>query len=371
MTTGATTQLTKLPVPVINDPSQITALSNLDPQQLAQARQFAQQIDPDQGTSITMFGSAPQREVGKVTDPILKKVATKDVGAAGEVLGALVENVRSLDPSALAKGESFLGSLPIIGPLFSRLRRIISQYESIYRKIEQITVQLETAQAQMMTDVRQLDMLKKKNFENYQQLMLYIAAGELKLEELRDLHGAMLAEVPDGDVMASQKVASLLKVIERLEMRVHDLKLTAMIAVQTVPQIELVQSSDEALADKIQSSILNTIPIWKNQLVIAISLYNQKKALELQRAVTQTTNDLLTQNAQMLRQGTVEVAREVQRGIVEIETLRTVNSNLIGTIEDTLTIQAEGRAKRIAVEQELQSMQRDLAGALVRAQSIR
>jgi uncharacterized protein YaaN involved in tellurite resistance len=208
--------------------------------------------------------------------------------------------------------------------------------------------------------------LYRENLADYRETLVHVHAGEIKLGELRAERAASEARAArEGSLAAAQEARDAAGLISRLERRVHDLKLTAMIALQTAPQIRLVQSSDQTLVEKIQSSILTTIPLWKNQVVIAISLLNQRKALELQRAVTDTTNELLTRNGQVLQQGVTGIARESERGLVELATLQDVNDCLIATIQETLQIQEEGRRERREVEHQLQRLQLQLKDALI------
>ncbi|HEY9595650.1 MAG TPA: toxic anion resistance protein, partial [Spirochaetia bacterium] len=204
--------------------------------------------------------------------------------------------------------------------------------------------------------------LYEKNLDYLKELDIFIAAGQMKLAELREKTLVELQQRAETtkDPMDAQRLQDFNQFLDRFEKKLHDLKLSRMIAIQTAPQVRLIQGADQLLVEKIQSSLLSTIPLWKNQIVIAISIFRQKKAVELQKEVTKTTNELLARNAEMLKQGTAEVVRESERGIVEIETLQKVNGDLIATIEETLRIQAEGRAKRSAAEGELVKMEGEL-----------
>ena len=217
-----------------------------------------------------------------------------------------------------------------------------------------------------MKDITLLDGLYAKNLDYLRELSVYIAAGQMKLSELREktLPELQAKAEASKDPMDAQRMQDFNQFLDRFDKKLYDLKLTRMVSIQTAPQVRLIQNSDQLLVEKIQSSILNTIPLWKNQIVIAISLFRQKKALDLQKEVTKTTNELLSKNSEMLKQGTVEVARESERGIVEIETLQKVNTDLISTIEETLRIQEEGRTKRQQAEGELARMEGELKARL-------
>ena len=351
--------------------TQIDALKYLTPQELQQAQQLAQALDIHDSMAVTSFAAKPQKEMTSLTDPIMKMVTTKDAGAAGEVLTDLMTQVKVLNAGSFAaQSESWATQLPIVGGWFSKVEHFISEYEKIGAKIDHIVIELDTTKNTLNRDVALLDQLYAQNTAFFRQLLTYIAAGELKLQELKPEQekSAQQAQASNDPVLA-QQVADMGNAISRLERRVYDLKLTAMIALQTAPQIRLVQNGDQALVEKIQTSLLTTIPLWKNQVIIAITLFDQKKGLELQRAVTDTTNELLLKNAEMLQQGTAAVARETERGIVEIQTLHTVNDKLIATIEEALQIQAEGRQKRQEAEGQLEQMQKDLQAKLTQIPS--
>jgi uncharacterized protein YaaN involved in tellurite resistance len=348
----------------VSQKADIQALDQLTPAERQEANQLAQNLNVSDALAVTAFGVKPQRDMSALTDPVMKLVMTKDSGAAGEVLTSLLEEIRTLDAGSLAtQTERALSKLPLVGWMFDKLRQFVSRYEKIGTKIDRITVELDKAKNVLTRDITMLEKLYEQNSGFFRQLLTYIAAGELKLDAL---HGERAGKLPDAaaDPVATQRSADLATAAARLERRVHDLKLTAMISLQSAPQLRLVQAGNQALVEKIQSSILTTIPLWKNQIIIAIALFDQQKGLALQQQVAKTTNELLTKNAEMLQQGTTGVAREVQRGVVEIETLRDVNQKLIHTIEETLEIQAEGQRKRRVVEAELGNLQSDLRKAL-------
>ena len=359
-------------VPAAGTGGEIQALKHLQPAEVQLAQEIAQGLDVRDALAISAFGVRPQTEMSALTDPILKMIATKDTGAAGEALSALIVQVKALDAGSLGNlTESVLARLPGVGWSFSKVQQYRARQERVGVKIDRIVVQLEKTRFALSRDVALLDQLYGQNTACLRGLLVHIAAGEMALEALR-AEGAALAAA-DGaahDPLQAQAIADQGNTIARLERRVHDMKLAAMVSLQTAPQIRLIQNSDQSLTEKIQSSILTTIPLWKNQVVLAIALFDQKKAAILQRRVAETTNEMLRRNAQTLHQGTTEVAREAERGIVEIETLRTVNDELIHTIEDSLQIQEEGRRKRQEAEGQLQQMQAELRAALVAAREM-
>jgi uncharacterized protein YaaN involved in tellurite resistance len=226
---------------------------------------------------------------------------------------------------------------------------------------------LDRAKLQLIRDITTLDTMYEKNLDYLKQLDIYIMAGSLKLKDLNDKVMPELKEKAQrtGDAMDAQRVKDMAELISRFEKKIHDLKLSRMIAIQSAPQIRLIQNNDQTLVEKIQSSIMNTIPLWKNQIAIAITMLRQQSALRLQRDVTNATNNLLARNSEMLKTSSIDIARENERGIVDIETLKKVNEDLIITLEETLKIQQEGREKRAQVEIELKTMENDIKNKLM------
>ena len=239
-------------------------------------------------------------------------------------------------------------------------------YEKVSVQVEKVKTSLQKARMLMMKDVTMLDTLFAKNLEYFKTLELYIRAGEEKMQEMREVTLPKLRAqaAASSDPMVAQVVSDFESFVERFEKKVHDLKISKTISIQTAPQIRLIQHNDKVLIDRVQSAIYNSIPLWKNQMVIALGLANQKKVLEVQHSVNEMTNDLLRKNAEMLKIGTIKTAKESERSIVDIETVRKVNDDLVTTIEETLKIQQEGRAKRRAAETELVELEGRLKKAL-------
>lgn len=360
------------PTPVIDIPSEppgpspIDALKYLSAEELAQAKQIAASLNVNDTLAVTSFAAKPQKELSSLTDPIMKQVMTKDTGVAGEALTELMAQVKRLNADSFAQqAESWITKVPVVGGMFSNVQQFISQYEKIGVKIDRITAELDKSRMVLNRDIVLLDQLYDQNRGYFRNLLTYIAAGELKLQELGPQHIKLAEQArASNDPVLAQQANDLRNAISRLERRVYDLKLASIISLQTAPQIRLVQNGNQSLVEKIQTSLLTTIPLWKNQIIIAITLFDQKKGLELQRSVTDTTNELLLKNAEMLKMGTTEVARETERGIVELETLQKVNQQLIETIEETIQIQEQGRQKRQAAESQLEQMQKDLHAKL-------
>jgi uncharacterized protein YaaN involved in tellurite resistance len=341
------------------------AAGPLSPEEQARAGEIARQIDVSDAQSVIQYGLPAQSRIATFADSLLGDVRNKDAGTGGEALGDLLKKVRELDIDALA--PSGKGRIPIVGRFSNAFNRFATKYQKVAGSIDRIVDALERARMALLKDMTVLDKMFELNLEYLKQLDVYIAAGEQVLDEM---HTRRLPELEveartSQDPMAAQRFADLQQSVTRFERRLHDLKLTRTIAVQTAPQIRLIQGSDHDLVEKIQSSILTTVPLWKNQIVIAISLYRQQKALELQKSVTETTNELLAKNAELLREGQAKVGREVERGIVDVETLRKVNADLIATLEETIRIQDEGRQRRLAAEGEIVQLQGDLKRKLI------
>ena len=263
--------------------------------------------------------------------------------------------------------DSFTDKIPFLKTASRSLKKFVQRYEDLEVQIGRIEGELDKARMQMLKDVAMFDGLYEKNLEYFQELQIYIAAGEEKLKELREetLPNLRRQAQEKGDPMSAQLVSDFEDTVNRFEKKVHDLKLSKTIAIQTAPQIRLIQNNDKVLIDKIQTAILSTIPLWKSQIVIALGLHNQEKTLKIQREVTDTTNRLLEKNSELLRQNTVGTAKEAERGIADLETLKKVNSNLIATIEDTIKIQREGRAARQNAEAELVQIEERLKQTLL------
>ena len=299
---------------------------------------------------------------------MLSQVRTKDSGQVGELLQGLVSQVKGYNPEHGSSAGSFLKKIPLVGSLVEKAEDVKEGYTKLSVQVDRIQGGLEQAKLKMMKDIALFDNLYEQNLAYFKNLQLYIQAGEEKLKEMQEVTLPKLRAQAEasGDPMAVQVVADFEGSVQRFEKKVHDLKVSKTIAIQTAPQIRLIQNNDKALVDRVQTAIYNTIPLWKNQMVIALGLKAQQDTLRLQQAVTNTTNELLKRNAEMLKQNTVEVAKENERSIVDIETVREVNEKLISTIEETLRIQQEGRSKRAAAEQELVQIEGRLRDTLMK-----
>ena len=340
------------------------AVEELTPAERAEVEKIKEGLDLTDSAAIVDFGTAAQKNIADFSDSILCNVRAKDSGYVGELLGELLTNVKSFEPKSSDGG--FLKKLPLVSSLVGKAETMMQGYEKVSVQVEKVKTSLQKARMLMMKDVTMLDTLFVKNLEYFKTLELYIRAGEEKMQEMREVTLPKLRAqaAASSDPMAAQVVSDFESSVERFEKKVHDLKISKTISIQTAPQIRLIQNNDKVLIDRVQSAIYNSIPLWKNQMVIALGLANQKKVLEMQHSVNEMTNDLLKKNAEMLKIGTIETAKENERSIVDIETVRKVNDDLVTTIEETLKIQQEGRAKRRAAEAELVELEGRLKKAL-------
>ncbi|MFC1669635.1 toxic anion resistance protein [Spirochaetota bacterium] len=347
------------------EPEKDLSLDKLSTDEKKKVEEIANSIDIFDSQGIIQYGVGTQSNISSFADNILTQVKSKDTGFVGDTLTDLMLTVRDLDVDSLSSGSG-LSKIPIIGSLFRGVQKFIAKYQAISTHIEEITDELAKARMQLLKDITMLDALYEKNLDYLKELDLHILAGEVKLKEIEEKILPELKQKAEQsqDTLDAQRVQDISQMVNRFEKKLHDLKLSRMVSLQTLPQIRLIQGNDQTLVEKIQSSILNTIPLWKNQIVIAIGLFRQKKALELQKEVSDTTNELLKKNAELLKDSSIEIAKESERGIVEIDTLKVVHQNLIDTIDETLKIQAEGSVKRKEAETELTKIEGELKDKL-------
>ncbi len=336
----------------------------LTPEERKQVDAIKEGFDITDSSQALQFGNAAQKNLADFSDSILAQVRTKDSGYVGELLTDLSTKI---DEFSQNETKGFMKKLPIIGKLVNKADGLVSAYDKLSVKVDKIQSELEKSKLAMMKDIIMFDSLYDKNLEYFKSLQLYIQAGEEKLSELRTItlpkHRQEAAV--SSDPMAGQVVADFENTVDRFEKKVHDLKLSKTIAIQTAPQLRLIQNNDRMLVERVQSAIYNAIPLWKNQIIIALGLSRQQQLLKTQRAINDTTNELLRKNAEMLKINSIETAKENDRSIVDIETVRKVNEDLITTIEETIQIQRDGRAKRQSAEQELQQLEERLKNTLL------
>ena len=340
--------------------------SMLSEEQKQMVSEFVEKIDLRNSNAILQYGAGTQKKMADFSEKALENVRTKDMGEIGDMITDLVVELKSFDVEEEEKG---------IGAFFkkraNKLTALKAKYDKTEVNVNKITTALEAHQIQLIKDTQMLDRMYEMNLNYFKELSMYILAGKKKLQIARDTELVELREkaqrsgLPE-DAQAAKDYEGL---IDRFEKKLHDLELTRTIALQTAPQIRLVQGSDTVMAEKIQSTIVNTIPLWKSQMVIALGVEHSTQAAEAQRAVTDMTNELLKKNADRLKTATIEAAKESERGIVDIETLKHTNESLISTLDEVMKIQTEGRAKRAAAEGELQTMENELKAKLLEIRS--
>lgn len=341
-------------------------IDQLPPERQKQAQDLADQIDTTDIQSIIIYGSAAQKKLGEFSHSMLNHVQNNDVGPIGDSLNELMYRLNEASPSELQAQERNVFKR-MFGKVKQSIYEITAKYQKIGAQIDKIAIKLEKEKDGLLKDNEMLEQLYHKNKDYFDALNIYIAAGELKMEELQTklIPEAMKHAEETGDQMDVQIANDLTQFMDRLEKRTHDLRLARQITIQQAPQIRLIQNTNQALAEKIQSSINTSIPLWKNQVAIALTLLRQKDAVTAQRQVSETTNELLKKNSEMLKISAIETAKENERGVVDIETLQKTQNDLIETIQETMRIQQEGKEKRRAAEIELSTMEEDLKNKLL------
>jgi len=332
----------------------------------AKAYQLAEQINPKDHQAMISYGTPAQAKLLTFSHSMLDHVQKKDIGEVGEIISDLMKKLNEVSPDELKpEKQSFFGKL--FGKVSGSVQEMMSKYQKTGAQIDRISVKLDRSKNVLLSDIAILEKLYETNKDYFHALNVYIAAGEIKLEELYNKTIPELKQSAQlsNDQMKFQEVNDMIQFADRLDKRLHDLKLSREITIQSAPQIRLIQNTNQALVEKIQSSIMTAIPLWKNQVAIALTLVRQRHALEAQKQVSKTTNDLLLKNAELLKTNTIETARENERGLVDIETLKKTQASLISTLEETLKIQEEGRMKRRQAEHELASMETELKRKLL------
>lgn len=326
---------------------------------------FLTKVDVKNTAQVLQFGASAQNNISKFSDSVLEDVKTRSTGEVGDLLSNLVVEIKEFDTD-LPTGEK-KGVLGLFNSAKKQLEKIISKYNKVENNISKIESQLESHKLQMMKDIAIFDTMYDKNLQYFKELSLYIIAGEKKLEELKNVTlPEMQRQAEESkDQTDAQAVNDMVATINRFEKRIYDLKTTRIISIQMAPQIRLIQNNDSELVEKIQSSLINTIPLWKNQIVIALGLTNAKNALGAQKQVSEMTNEMLKKNSELLKQGTIEITEESEKAIVDVETLQKTNQDIIETLDKVLEIHEAGRVKRQEAEQELEKIEGELKDKLL------
>lgn len=330
----------------------------LSPEERKMVNDFAEKIDITNSQMVLQYGAASQKKLSDFSETALSRVKTKDMGETGELITNLISELQGFD----ATTEQPKGIFGFFKKTANSIEQLKTRYDSADKNVERIKAQLEDHQVTLMKDITMLDKMYELNLVYFKELTMYILAGKKKLAEVRanDLKAAQekaqRTQLPE-DAQAARDLADL---CDRFEKKLYDLELTRNVSIQMGPQIRLIQSNDTMMAEKIQTTIVNTIPLWKNQMVLALGIAHSQQAMQAERAVTDATNKLLKKNAATLKQGTIEIAKESERGIVDIETLQQTNKQLIETLDELNKIRADGKAKRANAEQELGRIEGEL-----------
>ena len=348
--------------------AQPEALPRLDESQLTEAEKkaindFIQKVDVTNPDHVLLFGADAQKRIADFSQTALDAVKTQDTGEVGNMLVNLVSELKGFERDT----EEKKGLARLFAKGEDKIDRMKARYSKVSTNVENIAGSLEAYQTQLLKDVAMFDRLYDQNSDYFHQLTLYIIAGDKKLEQVRNTDLKELREKAEQsqDAMDAQKANDLAAQCDRFEKKLYDLKLTRQVSIQMAPQIRLLQNNDSLLVERIQSTLSNTLPLWKSQMVLALGMHHSQQALQAQTAVTDMTNELLKKNAEALKIGTIATAREAERGIIDIETLIKTNQDLIDTINDVMDIQSQGRAKRIEAEKTLYSMEAELKKKLL------
>ena len=324
--------------------------------------EFVGKIDVSSTNEIITFGSPAQTKITQFSDEVLNNVKTKNLGEVGGLLADLTSEIKSFDAGINANMKPGL-----FNSLEKQIKKVIAKFSKVETNINSIERKLDSHKIQMMKDIEIFDQMYDKNLEYFKELSLYIIAGMQKVEELKT---KVLPELEknakeSGEQTDVQKVNDMNNLIHRFEKKLYDLKTTRIISIQMAPQIRLIQNNDAELVDKIQSSLTNTIPLWKNQMVIALGIANAKQALDAQKKVSDLTNEMLKKNSETLKQGSIDIAKESERAIVDLETIKKTNADLITTLDEIVRIHAEGRKQRAEAEEELNKIENELKEKLI------
>ena len=334
----------------------------LSPEEERLIEEFSSKIDISNSQAVLTYGVGSQKKIAEFSENALERVKTKDLGEIGDMLAGVVGEIRSLEIDEEDKG--FFGFFKKSG---NKLANIKAKYDKVEVNVNNISKALEDHQVTLMKDVLMLDKMYELNMNYYKELSMYIMAGKKRLERANNIELPELIKKADESGLPedTQKAKDFSQMINRFEKKIHDLELTKTVSLQMAPQIRLIQNNDSMMSDKIQSTIVNTIPLWKNQMVIAIGLKHSTDAAKAQKAVSDMTNELLKKNAESLKAATIETAKESERGIIDIETLKSTNKTLISTFDEVIKIQDEGRKKRKEAEAELRNIENEMRSKLL------
>lgn len=338
------------------------AKANLSPEERKVVTDFASKIDLTNSNVVLQYGAGAQTKIANFSESALANVRTKDLGEVGDMMTALIGELKNFD-----EDEEKGGFLGLFKKTSNKIANLKTKYDKAEVSVNAISKQLQEHQITLLKDVAMLDKMYELNEQNFKELSMYIIAGKEKLEEAKTVQlPALIAKAEASQLPEdTQRANDFANLCDRFEKKIYDLELTRTVSIQMAPQIRLIQNNDTVMAEKIQSTIVNTIPLWKNQMVLALGISHSQQAMEAQRAVTDMTNQMLRKNADALKMGTIETAKEAERGIVDLETLKHTNASLIDTLDQVMAIQNEGRARRQEAEAELAQMENDLRNKML------
>jgi len=354
----------QLATDLTSDASESTPAISAEEQQ--KIEEIAAQIDITDPVLSIAYGAKTLNAMSRFNESLMQEVRAKDAGEVGAQLTDLLSKVKGIDLTVFDQKKSLLASVPLLGKLFNKVERTLLEYQTLAGQVDALSEKLQNTITELLRNIATLEQLFIRNRDYFKDISLHILAGKKKIAQIQsDVIPAAQARVQaSGDAMEAQNVRDLVEGVQRFERRLSDLMLTRTLSIQTAPQIRLMQSNSQSLAEKIQSSILTTIPVWKSQIVLALSLNSQRQAARLQKDVADTTNAMLRRNAELLQTGSIETATEVERSIVDVETLRDVQGRLLSTLEDTMQIASNARTRRAEVEKELGAMEQELRSKL-------
>ncbi len=339
--------------------------NNLTQEEKDAIEEFNKKINVEDATQVLQYGAKAQGKISAFSDSVLEDVKTKSVGEVGDLLSDLVGEIKSF--STEIDNSNATGLAKLFNNAKKQLTKIVAKYSKVEVNIDRIEKELEKHKLQMLKDITIFDTMYEKNLEYFKELSLYIIAGDKKIEELRNVVLPELQKKAEetGEQLDAQKVNDMVNTINRFEKKIYDLKTTRIISIQMAPQIRLLQNNEAELVEKIQGSLINTIPLWKNQIVLALGMTHAKQAVEAQKSVTNLTNDMLQKNSELLKQGSIEIAEESERAIVDVETLQKTNRNIIETLDKVIEIHENGRIKRQEAEKELLNIEKELKDKMI------
>lgn len=340
---------------------------NLTEEEKQLIEKINENVNIEDSTAVLQYGVEAQTKISQFSDNVLEDVKNKSTGEIGDLLTDLVAEIKTFDTDVNQNNNKIL---KIFRNTKKQIAKLIARYNTIENNVDKIEKNLENHRIQMLKDIIIYDEMYEKNLEYFKDISLYIIAGDKKIEELKNVKLKELEEKANQtkEQIDAQKVSDMKSMIDRFEKKIHDLKITRIISIQMAPQIRLLQNNESELVEKIQSSLINTIPLWKNQIVLALGITNSKQALDAQKSLSDATNELLQKNSELLKQGSIDIAKESERAIIDMETLKTTNKNILETLDQVIQIHESSKKKRNEAEKELTTIEEELKQKLYEIQ---